>query len=164
MKRVYKYEWVYVVVVVWAVIYFSFGMIAAAHADCFDKYYQSTVKTVRARKTVIRGNLGCRTFECLTQKTPRSQSTLTVYITRAMRPQVHWGNLGWATPNVAVVRNRAQIKTAMKLARGVELSSLGNSTLIAGDRDFHDRFAAEMRCLRRKGQSVESFGETAYLD
>lgn len=146
---------------------------------CYERAERDYVKQVKPRKRIHRTDLGCgNSFACVFKNAPSTRRVLQVYLGRKLPNRVLFGNLGWASKNVATARSRnsarirlsrslrARIRNAIELARGVELQSLITSPwLIWGDRDFHDRLSAEVNCInRRKGfQFEDSFNELAKI-
>lgn len=147
-------------------------LVGIARADatdiCFDKAYDQsfTPPATKERFKVIRGKLKrrikqCQSVYCLLKMFPKSRRRLLVVYKRRGKGYVTYGNMGWASSNFFLGR-RDQAATALAVAAGVELENIGTDKE-QGDREFHDRFAYEHRCLRRRGESVESFNEVVVL-
>ena len=156
-----------IILATWIVILLCIILLTShfARADQEERCYQQAFgqfafpKPIKARSKIVQAKTRCRSFSCFAAQAPDSRDVLLVYINKRSRSRTHWGNLGWAAHNVAVVKRRKQIENALLLARGVELSRLLGKTegswsleeLIAGDLYFHDQVASEIRCLTRHG-------------
>lgn len=109
---------------------------------------------VEPRFKIRRGLRGCTNFQCLQARARKSKKVLQVFIVDRLSPslaKVHFGNLGWAKDNVALIPNESNYLTnALLIARGVESQNTDRrEDLIERDLRDHDRFVAEVNCLRK---------------
>ena len=146
----------------------SYAQYNANENFCYNKAYKSDFEAPATEQKfkVVRGKLKrtikqCSSLYCVLELTPRSRKRLLVVYKRRGKGYVTFGNLGWADKNIAVIR-KDQLANALDVASGVELSNIGTD-LEAGDKRFHDKLAWEHRCLRRRGEPVDSFNEIVVL-
>lgn len=109
---------------------------------------------VEPRFKIRRGLRGCTNFPCLEKRARKSASVLQVFMVEGLSPssaKAHFGNLGWARDNVALIPNEANyLANALLIARGVESQNTSRSEeMIELDLRDHDLFVAEVQCLRK---------------
>jgi len=123
---------------------------------CFDMVDDPAfvAPVVEPRFKVYRGLRGCNNFPCLQSRARKSKKVLQVFVVEGLRQssaRVHFGNLGWARDNVALIPDTANhLTNALLIARGVESRDTGREEAkIEADLRRHNEFVAEVLCLRK---------------
>lgn len=123
---------------------------------CFDMVDDPAfvAPVVEPRFKIHRGLRGCNNFTCLRSRARKSRNVLQVFMVDGLSPlsaKAHFGNLGWAKDNVALIPNEANYLTnALLIARGVDSDNTDRrEDLIERDLRDHDLFVAEVKCLRK---------------
>jgi hypothetical protein len=123
---------------------------------CFEKVDDPAfiAPVVEPRFKIYRGLRGCTNFQCLQSRARNSKKVLQVFIIDGLKPssaRSHFGNLGWAKSNVAVIPNTANhLTNALLIDRGIEWDETdAEPWRIERGLKNHDEFVAETLCLRQ---------------
>jgi hypothetical protein len=138
-----------------------FSSIGMSQGKC-EKFYHQDPKVFKVKFIEKELPSNISSFEELYEVTPRNIRVVYAYMTRKVPAEVSWVNFGWDM-SVLVYRTPWQKALARRLVQGVEVSSLDDPRIEAGDIKFHWQFAAEQRCLNRTKVKWYSFGETVRL-
>jgi hypothetical protein len=112
-------------------------------------------REVQPRFKIYRGTRGCNSFGCFVSRARPARKALQVFVLEGLHQsstRVHFGNLGWARQNVALIPNTStHLENALLIARGVEAREIGKVSpwVIDVALKDHNLFVEEVLCLRK---------------